>query len=86
VPLRIVREQPDRPVAVPEPERLRLVLALAVRELDLQDDAAGRDGARRERVLERLLELEPPSFRALENEIGQAREPRAACLGLLEPG
>jgi hypothetical protein len=38
VPLRIVGEQTHRAVAVPELESGGLVLALAIRELDLQDD------------------------------------------------
>jgi hypothetical protein len=43
VPLRVVIEEPDRAVSVPEPKRLRLVLALAAGKLDLQDDVAGRN-------------------------------------------
>ena len=78
MPLRVVVQQPHRALAVPYAESVRLVLALAVRELDLQDGVARRDGERRECVLERLLELEPPPFCALEDEIGQAREPLAA--------
>jgi hypothetical protein len=42
VPLRVVAEQSHRALAVPDPERLALVFALAVRELDLQDDVARR--------------------------------------------
>jgi hypothetical protein len=61
------------------------VRALAVRELDLQDDVARRDGERCECVLERLLELEPPPVCALEDDVGKPREPLAACLRLLEP-
>ncbi len=40
--LRVVREQPYSAVAVPKLERGRLVLALAVRLLDLEDDLVSR--------------------------------------------
>jgi hypothetical protein len=61
------------------------VLGLAVGKLDLQDDVACRDGERGERVGERLFELEAPPLCAFAQEVGKAREPRAACLRLLEP-
>jgi hypothetical protein len=62
------------------------VLALAIGELDLQDDVARRDGERGERVLEGPFELELPALRTLVEERRQAREPFAPGLRLLEPG
>ena len=86
VPLRIVREQPDRPVAVPELERLRLVLALAVRELDLQDHVPGGQDERREGVLEGRSDLDSPLLATVRYESREAAEPGPPGLRLLEPG
>jgi hypothetical protein len=64
--LRVVSEQPDRAFAVPELECGCLVLALAVRNLDLQHgvDPVGRDGGRHElgshSAGERLAERQAP--------------------------
>ena len=65
MPLIIAGQQPDGAPALPELERVRLLIALAVRPLDLQDDVAGRDDVRDEATLERLLELEVPLRSAL---------------------
>jgi hypothetical protein len=65
VALIVAGQQPHRAVTVPDLERIRLVLALAVRPLDLQDDVSGRNDMRDEPAFERLLELEPPLRRAL---------------------
>jgi hypothetical protein len=46
------------------------VLALAVRELDLQDDVACRYRERGECILEGFLELERPPLGALVDEVG----------------
>jgi hypothetical protein len=60
-------EQPDRAVTVPELERGRLVLALAVRLLHLQHGRLalrGRhrhDELRRDTARERLAEGQPPA-------------------------
>jgi hypothetical protein len=66
--VRVVREEPDRAVSLPELERGRLVLALAVRLLDLQDGVLpvlrrGRaNDDRRDPALERLAEGEAPAL------------------------
>jgi hypothetical protein len=86
VALRVVVEEPDRTVAGPQPERIRLVLALAVGELDLQDDVARRDRKRGVGILEGLLELEPPFLATVCYKVGKALEPLAALRNFLEPG
>jgi hypothetical protein len=80
-----VVEQPNGPVTVPRPERVRLVLVLAAGEANLEDDVAGRNGERLERVLERLLQLQRPALRALGDELRQPCEPRAPFRDRLEP-
>jgi hypothetical protein len=67
VPPLVVREQPDRSVAVPELQRRRLVLALPVGRLNLEYDlvAFGRDGRcddRRDAACEGLAQGETPGF------------------------
>src|SRR6267142_2466591 len=84
-PLTVVRQQSDRTVAVPDPQRFRLLLALAIRELDLEDGVAGRDSKRGVGVLERLLELERPLLTALGEQPGQTLEPSAAFRAPLKP-
>ncbi len=71
----VARQQPNRAVALPELERVRLVLALAMRPLDLENDVAGRHDVRDEPALERLLELELPLRRAFGDERGEALLP-----------
>jgi hypothetical protein len=86
VTLGIVVEESNGAVAVPDVQRLGLVLALPVGELDLQDSVAGRNRQRGERVGVRLLQLERPSLRALGEQARQPREPLAAVRRLLQPG
>jgi hypothetical protein len=64
-------------LARPEVECVRLVLALVVRPLNLQDGVAGRNDMRDELAGQRLFELELPPLRALRNETGQAFVPGA---------
>jgi len=69
-PERVVRrDELDRPRASPVGERIRLVLALLVREVDLEDDGpAVRDAPRNDerdvRRLERRLERQLPALDA----------------------
>jgi hypothetical protein len=86
VPPRVVVEQADRAVAVPDAQRLGLVLAFPVRELDLEDDVTRRNRERRERVPERLLEPERPPLGAFLEDLREPREPLAPRRTLLEPG
>ena len=80
-----MRQQSDRTVAVPDPQRFRLLLALAIGELDLEDGVAGRDSKRGVGVLERLLELERPLLTALRQQSGDPLEPASAFRESLEP-
>ena len=80
--LRVVREQPDRAVAVPELERGRLVLRLPVRLLDLENGLPAVLGGRRldenggGSRLELLAEGEPP---ALCDQAGVGQRYASAC-------
>jgi len=62
------------------------VLALAIRELDLQDRVPGGQDERRERVLEGRSDLEPPLLATVRYESREAAEPGPPGLRLLEPG
>jgi len=73
VTLVISCEQSDRSVAVPDRERVGLVVTLPVGPLDLQDNVAGGDDVRDVAARERLLELEIPLLGALLD------EPRELC-------
>jgi hypothetical protein len=55
MPLIVARQQPHSSAAVPELERIRLVLALMMRTLDLEDYIAGRDDLRGIRAGKRLF-------------------------------
>jgi hypothetical protein len=85
VSLRIVSEQAHGAVPLPGGERLGLVLALPVRELELQDQVPGRHGDGRVRIRKRLLELERPLIAALLEQPGQPLEPGPPFVGLAEP-
>ena len=76
-------DQPRGPDAVPAVERMRIVLALLVREVDLQKDAAGRDD-QRVAALDGLLELERPALDELLDDPREPLEPLRAA-GLLRP-
>ena len=71
----VVSEQAHYSVAVPELQRSSLVLALAVRPLDLQHGVAGRQDERDVPAGKRLLELEIPQLRALLDEPWKPRLP-----------
>lgn len=86
MPLRVVVEETNGAVAAPVPEGVRLVLALAMRELDFEDDVARGRCERRVGVGKRGLELEPPFLATVCYKVGKALEPRAALRKLLEPG
>ena len=77
MPVVVACDEPHRALAVPERQRIRLVLALAVRELDLQHDGSGGHGKRRVRVWERRLKLERPLLPAFLDESRQTLEPGA---------
>jgi len=64
----VSREESHRSVAVPQLERIGLVLALPVRPLDLQNDVARGNDVRRIAPGERLLEPEIPLRCALLDE------------------
>jgi hypothetical protein len=53
-------QQTDRPVALPVLERVRLVLALAMRPLNLEYDVPGRDDVRDEAAGVRRFERQVP--------------------------
>jgi hypothetical protein len=74
VALVVAGQEAYGPVAVPPLERVSLVLAFAMRPLDLEDCVPGRDDVRDEPACERLLELELPLRRA------PLDEPREALL------
>ena len=78
----VASQQPHGSVALPVLERIRLVLALAMRPLDLEDDVAGRDDVRDEAAGERLLELEVPLRRALLDQLGEALLPGRVYAGV----
>src|SRR5262245_28879414 len=85
---RIVLEQPDGGVAVPERQCVRLVLALWLGEVELEHGlrpvaAHGRHHERDERVV-RLAELELPEVGELAHETRQALEPFGPA-GLVAP-
>ena len=85
VPLSVVVEQTNGAVAVPDAERLGLVLALASRELDLEDDVPGRNRERGERVRVRIFELERPLLGAFLEQTRKPREPVTPVGELREP-
>jgi len=64
----VTRQQTHGAVAIPELERIRLVLALAMRPLDLENRVPGRDDERDVPVRERFLQLKVPLGRALLDE------------------
>jgi len=68
----VASEETNHPVAVPELERSRLVLALSMRPLDLQDGFAGRHDVGDVSAGEGLPELEAPLLGALLDELRQA--------------
>jgi hypothetical protein len=67
-------KQADGTISLPVLERVRLLLALAMRPLDLEDRVAGRDDLRGEAAGKRLFELEIPLLGTLID------EPREALL------
>jgi hypothetical protein len=71
----VVSQKTDGPLSVPELERRGLVLALAVRPLDLQDYVARRDDVGDVSADEGLFEVETPLFGARLDELRQAIEP-----------
>jgi hypothetical protein len=71
----VASEQANSSVALPVLEGLRLVLALVMRPLDLQDDVPRGDDVRGEPTAERLFEVEPPMRRALLDEPREMRLP-----------
>ena len=71
----VASQEPNGAVALPELERVRLVLALVMRPLDLQNDVAGRHDMRGKPARERLLELQLPLRRAFGDERGEALPP-----------
>jgi hypothetical protein len=75
VSARVVREQTNCTVTVPELQRGRLVLALVVRPLDLQHAVARRHDVRDVAVRERILESKVPLRRALLDESREALLP-----------
>jgi hypothetical protein len=66
--IRIVREETNGAVAVPELQRGCLVLTLTVWPLDLEHAIAGRDDMRDVGVRERILESKVPLRRTLLDE------------------
>ena len=78
----VTRQQPHGAVAIPELERIRLVLALAMRPLDLEDDVTRGNDVRHEPALEALLELEIPLPGALVDQGRQALLPRRVYAGV----
>ena len=71
----VASQQPNGAAALPELERVRLVLALAMRPLDLEDDVARRHDVGGEPARERLLELQLPLRRAVGDERWEALLP-----------
>ena len=67
----VAGQQPHRSVALPVLERIRLVLALAMRPLNLEDDVPGWDDVRDEAPGVRSLEREAPLLRALLDQLGE---------------
>jgi hypothetical protein len=63
-----VCEKPHGSISVPQLQRRRLVLALAMRPLDLENRVPGRDDKRDVPVRERFLQLKVPLGRALLDE------------------
>ena len=68
-------QQTHRSVALPALQRVRLVLALAMRPLNLEDDVPGGDDVRDEATGVRRLEREVPLRRALLDQLGEAPLP-----------
>jgi len=75
-------QQPHGAVPVPELERIGLVLALAMRPLDLQNDVARRNDVRHEPALVRVLEFKPPLRSALLDESWEALLPACVYAGV----
>ena len=71
-------EQPGGADAVPAVKRMRVVLGLLVREVDLQDGVARRDD-KRVTGLDRVLEVQRPAVGELFDDPGQPVEPPGAA-------
>ena len=67
----VAGQQTHRSVALPVLERIRLVLALAMRPLNLEDDVPGWDDVRDEAGV-RSLERDVPLLRALLDQLREA--------------
>lgn len=65
----VMGDEANCPVAIPELERSRLVLALPMRPLDLQNHIAGRDDVGDVSAGEGIFELEAPLLGALLDEL-----------------
>ena len=82
----VPRRETNGAVAVPELQRIGLVLGLVVRRrVQLEDDVAGRDD-QRPGIAERLLELEPPLIGAFRDEGRQGCEPVRLAGPVLDEG
>ena len=68
----VASQQAHRSVALPVLERVRLVLALAMRPLNLEDDVPGGDDVRDEAAGVGRLKREVPLRRALLDQLGEA--------------
>lgn len=84
-PLGVVFEQSDGTRPVPEDEGVRLLLALAVGELDLQDGVARWHGEGGKGVRKGLAELQRPLLPAFLQQPRQPVEPRAPLVEAAEP-
>ena len=71
----VTSEETNCPVAIPELERGRLVLALPMWPLDLQNHISGRGHVRDVSAGEGIFELEPPLLGALLDELRQTLRP-----------
>ena len=71
----VAGQQTHGSVTLPAFERVRLVLALAMRPLNLEDDVPGGDDVRDEAAGVRPLEPEAPLRRALLDQLGEAFRP-----------
>ena len=78
----VAGENAHSAVAVPELERVRLVLTLAMWPLDLEDDVAGGHDVRDEPAVERRLELEVPFRGALLDELWEPLLPGRIYAGV----
>ena len=82
VALVVASQQLHGAVSLPDVERVRLVIALAMRPLDLQDHVPGGHDVRYEPAFERLLELELPLRRALLDQPREALLPVSVYAGV----